>query len=434
LADTLEKNKNAADELIAKQRQAAASAQKDEVETNLKKVSQAADALGTLKDTSDELKPIYYQTLRQQAIAAKMPGAEQLPLTWNPQAAQMVDALHGQALTAKDRIEAGLQRQQQAEAARHNTTEEQLTAARDYNTNQNEGLNRQDLNKYRGAELGLRGKQLGIEGARLGLEQKRFQATTGAGVLDNGQVTPSAEAMAQQIAAYKAPPITGRAATSGLGATVMGRVAQINKDYDQGTWITRKDTLNDFSPKGASGKQAIALNTYVRHTDDLMNLIPQLNNGSFTPGNAAYQKIRQIFGSDAPTNFDQLKNYEAGEAVKVIRGTGGNKEDEEIARASIMRSASPQQLAGALNTSLQVVGGKMQALNQAARKGKLGDDYTVLDPEARTILQKRGYDPETLNKASAAPKGQALPASVQTAIQNAIPKGAKVLSVKKVSD
>jgi hypothetical protein len=121
LADTLEKNKNAADELIAKQRQAAASAQKDEVETNLKKVSQAADALGTLKDTSDELKPIYYQTLRQQAIAAKMPGAEQLPLTWNPQAAQMVDALHGQALTAKDRIEAGLQRQagSGASAAQH---------------------------------------------------------------------------------------------------------------------------------------------------------------------------------------------------------------------------------------------------------------------------------------------------------------------------
>ena len=113
-----------------------------------------------------------------------------------------------------------------------------------------------------------------------------------------------------------------------------------------------------------------------------------------------------MLGSETPTNFDQLKQYLAGETVKLIRGGGGAESDVEAARENISKARSPEQLQGAMETNFKVAGGKMQALNEAAKRQHLGDDYNVLDPGARDIMTKRGYDPKTLKKMT---KGGDLP-------------------------
>lgn len=407
LADTLEKNKNAADELIAKQRQAAASAQKDEVETNLKKVSQAADALGTLKDTSDELKPIYYQTLRQQAIAAKMPGAEQLPLTWNPQAAQMVDALHGQALTAKDRIEAGLKKQAEAEAARHNTTEEQLTAARDYNSNQNEALNRQSLNQYRGAELGIRSKQLGLEGARLGLEKKRLSEET-AGM----SLTPEAmqNAVDQYAATGQMPQLGMGKASASLRAQIMNSAAQKYGQMDLAQakvdYSAKQQATKAFGT-GTQGQQITALNTSIGHLQDALEAADAMGNGKFKAGNQIYNTIRSQFGSDAVTNFDQFKHAVAGEVTKTLNGRVTEGELQEISQ-SISNASSPQQLRTALTNQAKIMGSKLNALQDTgSRLGVKGTEKFV-SGRSKEALQGMGLDPNTMRPATSSGKRPSL--------------------------
>jgi hypothetical protein len=396
LADTLEKNKNAADELIAKQRQAAASAQKDEVETNLKKVSQAADALGTLKDTSDELKPIYYQTLRQQAIAAKMPGAEQLPLTWNPQAAQMVDALHGQALTAKDRIEAGLKRQQEAEQARHNTTEEQLTAARDYNTNQNESLNRQSLNQYRGAELGIRGKELGLQGARLGLEQSKFKQEFGDATqgMSQGNLV-----LAQKLAAGELNPsmlsrLPGKQA-------IMSAAVQINPNWTPQLYETKKDFKTG---KGADDLQR--LQTAYEHAQRFID-----NSGHMGTLESATSGMN-LTGNQRKMSSDA--NLLSGEVGRLV--TGGVVPEGELHQIqNNLKSSSASVRRDAANELMQLVSGKVAGLKKRYENGTgMQFDNSLLTPEVQKATQP----------AQAAPKG--VPSV------GAMFNGEKVLKVTKV--
>lgn len=237
------------------------------------------------------------------------------------------------------------------------------------------------------------------------------------GSLPNGgaAITPrqkaaQADPLASAISNYDSPFPAARGTSQRAIRTandLMGRVNEIRRangepDYDANEYAAKQATVKDFA-SGASSKQADALNTMVRHTDDLLNLIPKLGNGDFTPGNAVAQKIAEVFGAATPKNFDQLRDMVSGETVKLIRGGGGSVADEEAARKNILRSDSPSQLAGAVKTNFDVASGKMQTLNQRGKKGHLrgqnGEDFSVLDPGAAEILQRRGYDPKTLKTA-----------------------------------
>jgi hypothetical protein len=212
--------------------------------------------------------------------------------------------------------------------------------------------------------------------------------------------------LAESIANFKTPPPAAPRAGSPRAMRtyegLMARIHAINPDYDVTEYGKKVAAQKDFSSGGKSGQQAIALNTLVRHSDDMLDAIDKLKNGGFTPGNAAMNKLKEIFGDAAPTNFDQLKNYVAGETVKLIRGGGGAEGDIAAAEANIARSRSPEQLAGAIRTNFSVAGGKMQALNAAGSASHLGDKFNVLDKGAAEIMSKRGYDPATLKPLSGA--------------------------------
>lgn len=187
---------------------------------------------------------------------------------------------------------------------------------------------------------------------------------------------------------------------------LLNRVMKIDPAFDENGYDTKKQAALKYAPGGELGNQGLALNTLVRHSDDLIDAVKKLGNGDFTPANAGYQKLRELLGDKAPTNFDQLRDYVSGETVKLIRGGGGSVEDAERASRNLDRQRSPSQLAGALETNFEVAGGKMQALNEQAQKYHLGKDFTVLDEGAKAILDKRGYDTKTLKKL---PAGDSIP-------------------------
>jgi hypothetical protein len=265
--------------------------------------------------------------------------------------------------------------------------------------------------------------ELQMEQARLALEQGRLAVERrNAGLDANGQPMQYADAngnpinispIARGIASYKMAPLTARAYASNRG--LMDQVLAVNPNWDIGQYEQRYNTFKDLGPAGKLGGQALALNTLVRHSDDLIEAIKGLGNGPFTPLNAGYQKLVQLFGGSAPTNFDQLKQYVAGETVKLVRGGGGNKTDEENAAANINRANSPSQLMGAMQTNFGVAGGKMQALNQAVRSSINDPKFTALDPGAAQILTNLGYDLETMKPRAAGagslPKGGGKPAN-----------------------
>lgn len=235
------------------------------------------------------------------------------------------------------------------------------------------------------------------------------QPQQGGGASRIGQLPPTLESSARAIADYNAAPPTGARATYGPNGRVMARARELfeadhpGEQFDNTAWGVKQKAAKDYAPGGDSGKQANALNTLVRHTDDLMDLIPQLGNGKFNPSNAAFQKLKSLFGDQTPTDFDQMKQFLAGETVKLVRGGGGAEGDIEAAQRNISTARSPEQLQGALMTNFEVAGGRMEALNEAARKSHLGKDFSVLDNGATAIARKRGLDPKTLKRAAVAP-------------------------------
>jgi hypothetical protein len=255
--------------------------------------------------------------------------------------------------------------------------------------------------------------ELAMEQARLGIEQNRLQMERRAQGLDpsgnplqyrDAQGNPiNISADQRLVAAYKMPPTSARQYLT--NPAFMEGVTAINPAFDVGRYEQRQKTMNDLTPGGPLGQNALALNTLVRHSDDMMNTIALLKNGSFTPANEAYQRVRQLFGSAAPTNFDQLKNYVVGETVKLIRAGGGTEGDEKRVSDALNRAGSPQQLAEAMRINFEVAGGKMQALNQAVRPVINDPAYSALDPGATAILIRRGYEAETMKpRAAGGPK------------------------------
>jgi hypothetical protein len=247
-------------------------------------------------------------------------------------------------------------------------------------------------------ELAMERTRLSLEQQRLGVERRN------AGLDENtGKPLQYADAqgnpinispLARQIAAYKMSPASARSYNTNRG--LMDQVLAVNPNWDIGQYEQRYQTYKDLGPGGKLGQQALALNTLIRHSDDLIDAVKDLGNGNFTPANAGYQKLVQLFGGSAPTNFDQLKQYVAGETVKLVRGGAGNKEDEANAAANINRANSPKQLLDALRINFGVAGGKMQALNQSVRSAINDQKFTALDPGAAQILTNRGYDTETM--------------------------------------
>lgn len=251
-----------------------------------------------------------------------------------------------------------------------------------------------------------RGEQLAMDRARLAIDRSRLAVEQrNAGLDANGQPIQHTDAqgnlinispLARQIAAYKMPPASARSYQTNRG--LMDQVLAANPNFDIGAYQERFDTMKDLRPGGKLGQQSLAVNTLIRHSDDLIDMVKELGNSSFKPANALKQKWTEIFGGSAPTNFDQLKQFVAGETVKLVRGGGGSAEDERNASANINKAGSPEQLAGALDTNFAVAGGRVDALNQAVRK-TIGDkQFTSLDEGSTAILKKRGYDTETLKK------------------------------------
>jgi hypothetical protein len=181
---------------------------------------------------------------------------------------------------------------------------------------------------------------------------------------------------------------------------------------------------------GTQGQQITAINTAIGHLHDGLEAAEAMKNGSFQPGNAVYNKLRTKFGSDTVTNFDSFKRALGGEVVKALTGRVTVPELEEF-RDAISSSASWPQLRTALVDTGKIMGSKLNSLQDTGKRLKMKDTDQYISPRSKEALGKMGLDPETMRPAA---KGPDLSPSVQSAIQNAIPKGAKIKSIKKVSD
>lgn len=271
------------------------------------------------------------------------------------------------------------QAQTRAETARHNTVEEGQGAAR-----------------------------VGIERGKLAVEQQRFGWEAGGGV------SPQAKMAAE---GKLAPQTLRMMIRSNPG--LVAQIRQVDPQFDEANMDKRYGVLNEFNSTSntKAGGQAVALNTLIHHADLYMQAADAMKNGSFRPGNAVYNAVASAFGSAPPTNAALVARFFAGETSKV--STGGVPAEGEIngVLKNLGTSNSPEQIAQAGKTLLQIAAGRATPLIEKVKDAKLDKVVNVIGPDAKAILARRGFDPETLKPVGQT--GAALPQGAGKVIDKA---------------
>ncbi|HXJ72094.1 MAG TPA: hypothetical protein VNM37_04550, partial [Candidatus Dormibacteraeota bacterium] len=128
---------------------------------------------------------------------------------------------------------------------------------------------------------------------------------------------------------------------------------------------------------GPDGRNIGNLNTAPVHLDQLYDAAMAMKNGTFQPGNAAWNKLSTIFGSSMPTNFDALKVTVSGEMANALKGVATDPEIAHI-NETLDRAKSPEQLAGVVQEDLQSIAGKLKTYLERAQQQDVGKWSPVL--------------------------------------------------------
>ena len=246
------------------------------------------------------------------------------------------------------------------------------------------------------AQTGAHQKVEESQGAqRIGIERQReareaAQAGTNIGP---GGVSPAA----QMAADGRMDPQTLRSQLR-KNPGLINQISQVDPKFDEANIDKRYNTLRDFTNTSntKAGGQSIALNTLVHHADLYIDTADAIKNGNFTPGNAAYNAVSQMMGSPAPGNLNLVARFLAGETAKVAQGGVPAEGEINGILKSLGQNASPDQMKQAGQMLLGIAAGRMIPLQETVKDAKLDNVIHVLKPDAQAILQKRGYDPNTM--------------------------------------
>jgi len=211
---------------------------------------------------------------------------------------------------------------------------------------------------------------------------------------------------AQMAAEGRLDPVTLRAVIR-KNPTIVAEIKQAAPEWDEADIEKRYAVGKEFSSTSntKAGGQVVALNTLIHHAELYQQAADALKNGSFKPGNAAYNAVANLFGSAPPQNAALVARFLAGETGKVA--TGGVPAEGEIkgVLANLTTDASPEQIAGAGKTLLQIAAGRAIPLKEKLVDAKLEKQYKILGDDAKEILGRRGFDPETLKPRAATGAG-----------------------------
>src|SRR5438094_310035 len=196
---------------------------------------------------------------------------------------------------------------------------------------------------------------------------------------------------AKGIAEYRIPPPSPRSMASGAGKALMEQVMRANPGYDASQFPARSKMRIAYT-SGIQAQQLTALNTAVEHLGKLDDMATALNNGSFKPGNQAYNWVRTTFGDSAVTNYRFATDIMSGELATAMKKSGAT--DVEISKVtkSLSDANSPKQLSDAIRkVAIPMIGGKASTLDQQWKQ-VMGDQdpFSVYTPGAKAVIQKFG--------------------------------------------
>jgi hypothetical protein len=193
-----------------------------------------------------------------------------------------------------------------------------------------------------------------------------------AGFGPGGTISPDMETTAQAIANGQLMPPTGAALLNPRNQRVLGRVMEINPNYDATSILAKKKAASDFTT-GALGNSLRSFAVAGQHLDQLGALADAMNNGNVQLVNQLGNTIAAQTGSPAPTNFNAAKDVVSKEVMKAIVAGGGGVAEREELNKTMSAANSPAQLKGVIQQYRNLMAAQHDALLQQRRAAGLPD-------------------------------------------------------------
>lgn len=183
---------------------------------------------------------------------------------------------------------------------------------------------------------------------------------------------PAAANMVQGIAEGRMPLPSGFVLKTPFGQQLVAAVNKYDPSFDFVNSGARMATRKSFT-SGPDATNIAALNTAMSHLSTLSNSYKDLNNTSLPAYNATANYLGNQFGnSDIQKNTANVSaDAEAvsHELAKVFRSTGMSEGEINAWKDKISTSASPSQYNAVINSALDLMEGRMQALSEKYNQG-----------------------------------------------------------------
>jgi hypothetical protein len=377
-------------------------------------------------NTSPELQGVAYQSVRAQAQALGIPGADQLPPVWDESAKAALENIHQGSITAADQIKQKLEAGRDVETGRHNLAGEQLTQLRDTNTAQNQAGNLAESTRYHNIEAKQRGQQLGIEGARLGLEKQ----AQGAALSLSPQALDNAAQLYNQTA--QLPPMGMGKQGAAVRSSILNRAAELSGATNLAS--NKADYKADTASLDGLTKMRDSVTAFEETSGKNLDLFLEKAKGIMDSGSPAVNlPLRlgaKLTGSANQAAYEAARQVAINEIAKVtsnptLAGSLSDSARHEIA------AFSPE------NASLKQIYAVSKVLKQDMENRRTALDGKIAEVHGRLSGSRTANTSGAAAGSGASPGVTAapgVPAEVQRSIMQAIPKGAKIKRVVKVSD
>jgi len=219
------------------------------------------------------------------------------------------------------------------------------------------------------------------------MPQQAVGTGEGEGVLQG--VEPGIAALVKKVANYEVPIAGFGGMDAKTRAKVLPLVAQYDPTFDATQYNARMKLRQDFT-SGKSAQAIRSLNTVIQHMDSLDKAAAGLDNSQWQLWNYAANKGREASGDPRVDKFNTAATAVEDELSAVFKATGSTDTSIKQWKDRLSASKSPEQYKGIIQEAVNLLDGRMQAIQGTWNQGMGGKELPkpLLTPKAQATLDR----------------------------------------------
>lgn len=172
---------------------------------------------------------------------------------------------------------------------------------------------------------------------------------------------------------------------------VLQQVVQYDPTFDQTNFSARNAVRKDFT-SGTASKNVTAINTALGHLGTMQEVGDKLANKDIRAWNQVANALGVQMGAEEATDSNVVQGAVADELMRVFRVVGASEKEAEAWGKRFSNAGSPSQINGAIRTAADLLGSRIEALDDQWKRG-MGTDKgypKLLSDKSKETFKKIG--------------------------------------------